>query len=47
MADAKKPVLTEEEKAAKEAARVQTEREKNTKGGFFYTAAVYLSLIHI
>ena len=42
MAEAKQPVLTEEEKAAKEAARVQHERERNTKGGFFYTAAVYI-----
>jgi hypothetical protein len=42
MAEAKKPVLTEEKKAAKEATRVQNERERNTKGGFFYTAAVYI-----
>ena len=46
MAQAKKQVkaapLSEEEKAAKEAARVQNERERNMKGGFFYTAAVYI-----
>lgn len=28
--------------AQKESARVQTERERNAKGGFFYTAAVYI-----